>query len=377
MGTYRQTFLYNFSTSVTFLCGEAGVHSNDFMSSVCSFGSKYVEEGTPTGIENAFREMKVLDHVEDTQILNDNPVIGLGILPSDFEMVIPPLSLDLEMSLGSVASGLAAAVTTLPAPRQLTLLASEGSGARAIEARIRNRISFRISKKDFQPYINADVRMGTFGWLMLIAAGLFARNQGIPMSISTMHEIDRLGLAFYRAMQFDLEEVTYLLGYDEMFLILMQIAIFAILPQLNRVPSVRFLEPGEAHVRNTQLFGSQITFECLSEPISKTLHGGGWHMLPPTAFEGGIQVVLARERAILLILGLESCEHLIIEVPCLDQAPHEQLGLFLIRIEAILKHFHAYILLGSLEFFKCFREAMRAAFHPHALSGRGPQAAFW
>jgi hypothetical protein len=54
MGTDRQGFLNDLPTLVTLLAGEAGVHSDDLMSSTCSLGSENIEESAPRGVENAF-----------------------------------------------------------------------------------------------------------------------------------------------------------------------------------------------------------------------------------------------------------------------------------------------------------------------------------
>src|SRR6266567_3983388 len=49
MRTYRQRLLHYLATFETLLRGEARVHSDDLMSSVCSFGFKDVEERAPGG----------------------------------------------------------------------------------------------------------------------------------------------------------------------------------------------------------------------------------------------------------------------------------------------------------------------------------------
>jgi hypothetical protein len=62
------------------------------------------------------------------------------------------------------------------------------------------------------------------------------------MAVSTIHEMHRLGGAQNRPMQLDLEEVPQLLGDHKLFLLLMQVHIFAVLSQLDGVPSVRLLD---------------------------------------------------------------------------------------------------------------------------------------
>ena len=58
-------------------------------------------------------------------------------------------------------------------------------------------------------------------------------------------------------MQLDLEEMSDLLGHNEVFLILMQIAVFAILPQLDGVPAIGLFEAREANHQECMLFGSE------------------------------------------------------------------------------------------------------------------------
>ena len=99
MCTNTQTLSYECATLAACLCREARVHSNDLMSNTCSLGSENVEERAPTGVEDRFRKMMVLDHVEDTQILNGDMVIAKSILPGNFEMMVAALPVDLQVRL--------------------------------------------------------------------------------------------------------------------------------------------------------------------------------------------------------------------------------------------------------------------------------------
>ena len=101
------------------------------------------------------------------------------------------------------------------------------------------------------------------------------------MSIRTQDQVHRFRRTLNGPMQLDLEAMPDLLGHDEVFLILMQIRIFAVLPQLDGMPAVRLLETGEAYIRDAQLLGGKKAFEGLRETISQHLDGGGRHMLPP------------------------------------------------------------------------------------------------
>jgi len=76
--------------------------------------------------------MIVLDHVEDTQILNGDMVIAKSILPGNFEIMVAALPIDLQMRLSNTERGLTATVTTILAPGQLALFAAKRLGARTI-----------------------------------------------------------------------------------------------------------------------------------------------------------------------------------------------------------------------------------------------------
>ena len=125
----------------------------------------------------------------------------------------------------------------------------------------------------------------------------------------------------------------------------MQVYIFAVLPQLDGMPPVRLLETREADIRQAKFFGSEKTLERLTETISQHLHSGRWHMFTATTLESCRQIVLRWERTSFSILRLDGLQHLGVELAALAQALHQQLGLYLIRIEAILKRSHADILL--------------------------------
>src|SRR2546425_1257354 len=95
---------------------------------------------------------------------------------------------------------------------------------------------------------------------MLMLRKRLTNNEGIPMSISTQDEIYGFGGSLYRAMQLDLERLSDLRRNNEVFLLLMQRDIFAILSQLDGVPTVCRLETREPDVHR-QFFLSKKTFE--------------------------------------------------------------------------------------------------------------------
>src|SRR5438034_8331006 len=126
MGTYRQTLLDDLPTLVTFLTGEARVHSYHCVPSSLSLFTQDVEEGAPTGVHDALCQGMVLCHVENVKLLNSNHLVLLGVLFCRFEMEITALTRDLEMRLRCIPGSLAASMTAFLASAQLALLASQG-----------------------------------------------------------------------------------------------------------------------------------------------------------------------------------------------------------------------------------------------------------
>ncbi len=347
MGTHRKRLLHDLPTLETLLGGEARVDSHDLMSSILSFGFKDIEERAPTGIHNGFRQVVVLDHPTDVEIFYCNMMVLFGVLLCRLEMEVTALTVDLEMGLCRATCHFRASVTALFAAAQCPLLASECLLRRAIEARVLNRMALAIGQERLQADINADVRMGTFRWKMLGLWKRLAHDESVPMPIRTQNQMHGLGCSFYRTMQFDLEGLAHLFGENEMLLILMQRDIFAVLPQLERVPLVALLEAGEAHIRDVILPGRKKPLEGFREAIGKHLNAGSRNMFA-LSLESLFQIILAWKRTFLFILCLDGLKHPIVNGARLLQALHEQLGLLLIHEQAILKCFHAGILLQAI-----------------------------
>ena len=126
-------------------------------------------------------------------------------------------------------------------------------------------MALTIGEKGRETYINTDIRMlaragSMFGlWLRL------TDDEGIPMPIRTVDQVNRLGHALDRTMQLDLQGFPDLPGYNEVLLVFVQVHIAAgpILSELDGVPTVRWLETREPHGRHAQLFGSEKTLSDL------------------------------------------------------------------------------------------------------------------
>lgn len=341
MGTNRQGFLDHLTALETFLRREAWVHSHNLMSSISSFGRKESEELSPSSITNRFGEMMVLDHSGDLQVLHGDTLIGLCIRFGNFEMEITALTGNLEMRLSRALGGFAFAMRAVLAMAHRTLLAPQGRGARTIETWVLNGVTLTIRQERLEPNVNADIGMFAESWLMFGIGLRLTNDERVPVPIGTQDQVYCFRSALKRTMQLDLEDMSYLFRDDEMFLVFVQIAIFAVLSQLDRMPTVRLLEAREANARNGMLLGGKKTFERLTQAVGKHLHGGGGNMFT-LPLESTLKVIFARKRVLLLVLLLDRLKHAIIDDARLTQASHEQAGLFLLWVDPILKRFHVF-----------------------------------
>lgn len=66
-----ERLMNDISTLEAFLTGEARIDSNNLMPIVCSFGTEDRKERAPTSIQNAFRQVMVLDHIRDDQVFKE------------------------------------------------------------------------------------------------------------------------------------------------------------------------------------------------------------------------------------------------------------------------------------------------------------------
>src|SRR5438270_5307975 len=300
MGTHRQTLLDQFTAAEALLCGEAGVHSDDLMSGAFSLGSQDIEKRAPTGVQDRLRQMMVFHHSGDLKVFHHNTLIAFDIGPGCLEMVVSSLPGNLQVRLGNVTSGLALAVTAFFSAAHDALFPSQPTLRAAIEARVLNRVTLAVSQEGFQAHINTDVRMRTRSEGMLRVRIRLTHDERIPMPISPMHQVNGLGCSLYGAMQLDLEQMPQLLGDNQLFLVLMQIAVFSILSQLDTMPAIWLLEPREAYTRDVILPGGNKALKRLRETISQHLHGGGRNM-SALSLESSFQVILAGEGTFFLI----------------------------------------------------------------------------
>src|SRR6266516_2925960 len=218
-----------------------------------------------------------------------------------------------------------------------------------------NRVALAIRQEGREADINADIRMVAFRGHMVRMWFVLTHDEGIPVIVSTEHEVHRLGRSFKQAMQLDLERLAELSWHNQVFLVLVQIAIFAVLPELNGVPPVRALETREP-ARLAKFSHGMKALEGFGEAIRERLYGCGWYLFAAASFESRPEIILSRERLLFLILCFDRLKHLIIDRTRFLQALYEQGELFSIGIYPVLVCSHGNTLLEPLEIVKRARE---------------------
>ena len=376
MGSDRQTLWYDLPTLVAFLRGETGVHSDDLMSSTLSLNFKNVEERAPRDVHDALGQRMIVDHVENSQLLNSDHLIVFSVRLGRLIVKIPPLPGDLEMGLRRAPSSFTASMRPLFASTYRPLLASQGLLRATIEARGFDGMALTIRQERFESDINPDGRMRAVRGSMFSPWLRLTDDESIPVSIGPMDQVNRLRRALDRTVQLDLEEMSQFLGNHEMFLVLMQVHVFAILPQWNALPAIGLLKTGEANIRDVTGFRGKEPLQRFGEPVCEHLDSGGGHMITALTFESTFQIVLTGERALLLILLFDHLKHPIIDMARRSQASHEQVGLFLIHVQSVLKCFHVLCYNALEKVCQQVRPPAGGRQCTHLLESSGPLAAF-
>ncbi len=250
MGTHRQRFLHDLATFETLLRCEARIHSYHCVTSSFSLFTEDVEECAPTGVHDAFCQGMVLYHVENLKLLNSDDLVLFGVLFGRLILEIPPLTCNLEMRLCSTPGSFTAAMTPLLTSAQRSLLASQGFLRGAIETRVLNGAALTIRQEGLETNIDTNSRMLAHTCIVLDVRLRLTDDEGIPMSIRTAYQVNRLGRTLYRAVKLDLEGFPDLGRNMQMLVIRIQpdITAGAVLSELDGVPAVRLFETWEAHI---------------------------------------------------------------------------------------------------------------------------------
>src|SRR6266516_3845208 len=193
MGTHRQRFLHDLVTFEALLRGEARVHSDHCVPSSFSVFTQDVEEGAPAGITDALGQGMVLDQVENVKLVNGDDLVLCGVLIGRLILEISPLTGNLEMRLCRTLGSFTAAMTPLLPSAQRSLLASQGLLRGAIETRVLNGVPLTIRQKGLEANVKTSVRMLALTWMVLDVWLRLTYDEGVPMPISTMYQVNRLG----------------------------------------------------------------------------------------------------------------------------------------------------------------------------------------
>ncbi len=343
MRTNTERLWHDPSTLETLLRRVARVHSNHIMTGSCSLVLKNVEKRAPTSVHDALCQMVVLHHVGNLKSFNGYALIPFGIGFRRLEVMVTALAIDLQMRLRGTLGRDTSTMRAFLAAAQCALLAPECSLRGAIEAWVLHRVAFAVRQEGRESHINADVRMRTPRGHVVCLRQRFTDNEGIPVIIGVQDKIHGLRCSFKRTMQLDLERLAQLRWDDQMLVVFVQIGIFPILPQLDGVPLVAFLEAREPSLHG-KCFPGEEPFEGLGESVGQGLDCCGRDVLTTTSFEASGEVILAWERLLVLILVLDRLQHFVIEQTRLTQAVYELVVLVGIGIKAVLKRSHPPIL---------------------------------
>ena len=100
---------------------------------------------------------------------------------------------NLEMRLCRTLGSFTAAMTPLLPSAQRSLLASQGLLRGAIETRVLNGVPLTIRQKGLEANVKTNVRMLALTWMVLDVWLRLTYDEGVPMPISTMYQVNRLG----------------------------------------------------------------------------------------------------------------------------------------------------------------------------------------
>jgi hypothetical protein len=142
------------------------------------------------------------------------------------------------------------------------------------------------------------------------------------------------------------------------------------------MPAIGLLKTWEANTRDVICFRGKETLKRFREPVCEHLYSCGGHMFTSMTFESMFQIVLTGKRALLLILLFDHLKHTIIDMSRLSQASHEQVGLFLLHVQSVLKCFHVLYSTALENVCQQVRPPAGGRQFTHMLESSGPLAAF-
>jgi hypothetical protein len=328
----------------TALCGVSGVDPAYVTPSSFSLGVKYVQEPSPTRVQNALAQSSVLDHTGDVEVFHHNQRIQQGVVMGNLEVKITSLALNLQVRLCHTSGGFLASSAAFLAAAQRLLFASQCLLRCTEEAWIWDGIAVTVGQEGREPNINPDSWSIIFCCCNINTRRCLTHNQRIPVTIGTIDQIDRLGRAFKRTVQLDLDASTKLFWHNQMPTIDSHITTSTPLSKLKGVPLVWLLEPRESNAWTTIRLSlmSMVPKELqrLVEPVSNCLQRGCWRVCTSGSRKDFIQIVSVRKRLRLTVVFLRVFQHRVVCVTCFSQALAQTTLLIVGGIQSILKRFH-------------------------------------
>src|SRR5690349_1911412 len=168
MPSDRQRLLYKLATLGALLRCVARTHSDDLTTSTRSLVCQDTQKCAPRSVQNALCQSTARQSTQ-VQVLDNDCRIRIGVAFHSLEMKIAALALDLQMCLCRAPRHLTTATAALLARTQAALLAAQGRLARPKETRIFDHTAVAVSKKHFQPDIQANSRTVIISRLRQIA----------------------------------------------------------------------------------------------------------------------------------------------------------------------------------------------------------------
>ena len=167
MNAFRQIFLYSFTALAAFLCGPVGVNFHKLRPSFFSFVSQPVNELSPCGIKNTFRQAS-LNHTLDIQFLNSNQIILINNPSANLVSKIRSAIPDPFVNTLKPQYGFASIITPFFLSADASASTLKFAFKRTVEAGIADTGAVRADRKTIQPNVHPNsVLDGTFFWSLL------------------------------------------------------------------------------------------------------------------------------------------------------------------------------------------------------------------
>jgi hypothetical protein len=159
------------STGMTRSRCVGGIDEHHFTASVCSFAGEVCSEQAPSGIEDAFGQMMILDHVTDTQVFDRHTVVCREQPMAHFVEDIPTLVGNVLMLPLQHHHGLAAILSPLGPPGNPALGDTQPPLCSPVAGRMGHMLAIAGGDERRQPDIEANFTACRCQWCWANVAG--------------------------------------------------------------------------------------------------------------------------------------------------------------------------------------------------------------